>query len=84
MLFKKKEIALLQLQIKDQELLFDRSMKEEEDFAKTKMLFNELKKMIERLDELKSNGILEKHWKPPIVRLTDAPLKSRVNTRLLF
>jgi len=52
---------LLQLQIKHQELLFDNSMKEMEDFSKTKTLFNELKKMIERLDELKSNGILEKH-----------------------
>jgi hypothetical protein len=59
MLPQKKEIAFLQLQIKDQELLFDKSMKEMEDFAKTKMLFNELKKMIEKLDELNRNGILK-------------------------
>lgn len=58
MLSKKKEIALLQLQIKQQELLFDKSMGEKEEFTKTKMLFNELKKMIDRLDELKRNGML--------------------------
>jgi len=29
-----------------------------EEFAKTKILFHELKKMIERLDELKANSIL--------------------------
>ena len=55
---KKKEIALLQLQIKKQELLFDKSMSEKEEFTKTKMLFDELKKMIERLDELKGNSVL--------------------------
>ena len=54
---KKEEIASLQSQIKQQELLFDKSMSENEDFAKTKMLFDELKKMIERLDELKRNGL---------------------------
>ena len=56
---KKKEIALLQSQIKQQELLFDKSMVEGEEFAKTKLLFQELKKMIERLDELKRNGQLK-------------------------
>jgi hypothetical protein len=55
---KKKEIALLQLQIKQQELLFDKSMSEKEEFTKTKMLFDELKRMIERLDELKRNSVL--------------------------
>ena len=54
---KKEEIALLQLQIKQQELLFDKSMSENEEFAKTKKLFDELKKMIERLDELKKDGV---------------------------
>ncbi len=54
---KKEEIASLQSQIKQQELLFDKSMSEKEEFAKTKMLFDELKKMIERLDELKRNGL---------------------------
>ncbi|HZX73317.1 MAG TPA: hypothetical protein VFE57_02780 [Cyclobacteriaceae bacterium] len=54
----KNEIALLQLQIKQQELEFDQSMSAGEEFAKTKMLFNELKKMIERLDELKVNSVL--------------------------
>ena len=54
---KKEEIASLQSQIKQQELLFDKSMSEKEDFAKTKMLFDELKKMIDRLDELKRNGL---------------------------
>ena len=33
-------------------------MSEKEEFAKTKMLFDELKKMIERLDELKRNSVL--------------------------
>jgi hypothetical protein len=55
----KKEIALLQSQIKQQELLFDRSMSEKEEFSKSKILFDELKKMIERLDELKRNGSLK-------------------------
>ncbi|HLA58847.1 MAG TPA: hypothetical protein VK622_08805 [Puia sp.] len=55
---RKKEIALLQLQIKQQELLFDKSMSEQEEFTKTKKLFDELKKMIERLDELKRSGVL--------------------------
>ena len=59
MLSQKKEIALLQSQIKHQELLFDQSMKEMEDFAKTKLLFRELKKMIERLDELKRFSTLK-------------------------
>ena len=54
---KKEEIALLQLQIKQQELLFDKSMSENEEFTKTKKLFDELKKMIERLDELKKDGV---------------------------
>jgi polyhydroxyalkanoate synthesis regulator protein len=58
MLSRQNEIALLQSQIKHQEFLFDKSMNENEDFAKTKLLFNELKKMIEKLDELKKNGIL--------------------------
>lgn len=58
MLSRQNEIALLQSQIKHQELLFDKSMNENEDFAKTKMLFNELKKLIEKLDELKTKGIL--------------------------
>jgi hypothetical protein len=53
---KKEEIAFLQSQIKKQEFLFDKSMSENEEFAKTKMIFRELKKMIERLDELKRNG----------------------------
>jgi polyhydroxyalkanoate synthesis regulator protein len=55
----KKEIALLQSQIKQQELLFDKSMSEREEFSKSKILFDELKKMIERLDELKRNGSLK-------------------------
>jgi len=55
----KKEIALLQSQIKQQELLFDKSMSEREEFSKSKILFDELKKMIERLDELKRNGTLK-------------------------
>lgn len=55
MLSKKKEIASLQLQIKHQEWLFDKSMIEKEEFAKSKLLFNELKKMIAQLDELKRN-----------------------------
>jgi len=58
MLSQKKEIALLQLQIKQQESAFDESMSAGEEFARTKILFNELKKMIARLDELKRNGIL--------------------------
>jgi hypothetical protein len=58
MLSRQNEIALLQSKIKHQELLFDKSMNENEDFAKTKLLFNELKKMIEKLDELKTNAIL--------------------------
>ena len=58
MLSQNKEIALLQLQIKQQELEFDKSMSAGEEFAKTKVLFNDLKKMIARLDELKKNGIL--------------------------
>jgi hypothetical protein len=57
----KKEIALLQLQIKNQELLFDKSMSEKEDFTKTKILFYELKKMIVRLDELRKSILFEKH-----------------------
>jgi hypothetical protein len=56
---RKKEIALLQLQIKQQELLFDKSMSEKEEFTRTKMLFKELKKMLERLDELKRNATLK-------------------------
>jgi len=56
---KKQEIALLQLQIKQQELLFDKSMIEGEEFARTKLLFHELKKMIERLDELKRTVVLK-------------------------
>ena len=56
---KKQEIALLQLQIKQQELLFDKSMSEGEEFARTKLLFHELKKMIEKLDELKKNSLLK-------------------------
>ncbi len=59
MLSKKQEIALLQLQIKNQELLFDKSMVKGEEFAKTKLLFQELKKMIEKLDELKRNALLK-------------------------
>jgi len=55
----KKEIALLQSQIKQQELLFDKSMSEREEFSKSKILFDELKKMIERLDELKRNATLK-------------------------
>jgi polyhydroxyalkanoate synthesis regulator protein len=55
----KKEIALLQSQIQQQELLFDKSMSEKEEFSKSKILFDELKKMIERLDELKRNGSLK-------------------------
>ena len=55
----KKEIALLQSQIKQQELLFDKSMSDKEEFSKSKILFDELKKMIERLDELKRNGSLK-------------------------
>ena len=55
----KKEIAILQSQIKQQELLFDKSMSEKEEFSKSKILFDELKKMIERLDELKRNGTLK-------------------------
>ena len=55
----KKEIALLQSQIKQQELLFDKSMSEREEFSKSKILFDELKKMIERLDELKRIGTLK-------------------------
>ena len=51
----KKEIALLQSQIKQQELLFDKSMSEKEEFSKSKIL----KKMIERLDELKRMGSLK-------------------------
>ena len=58
MLSKKKEIALLQLQIKQQELLFDKSMSEKEDFTKSKKLFDELTKMIAKLDELKKEGVL--------------------------
>ncbi len=58
MLSQKKEIALLQSQIKQQELKFDQSMSAGEEFAKTKILFHELKKMIARLDELKSNWVL--------------------------
>jgi hypothetical protein len=53
---KKEEIAL-QLQIKQQELLFDKSMSENEEFTKTKKLFDELKKMIERLDEIKGDVV---------------------------
>ena len=53
----KKEIVLLQSQIKQQELLFDKSMSEKEEFSKSKILFDELKKMIERLDELKRDGV---------------------------
>ena len=60
MLSKKEENAL-RLQIKQQEKLFDQSMSENEEFAKTKMLFNDLKKMIERLDELKKNGVIKSH-----------------------
>lgn len=55
----KKEIALLQSQIKQQELLFDKSMSEREEFSKSKILFDELKKMIEQLDELKRIGSLK-------------------------
>ena len=56
---KKKEIALLQEQIKQQELLFDQSMVEGVEFAKTKLIFRELKKMIEKLDDLKMNSQLK-------------------------
>ena len=54
----KNEIAVLQLQIKQQELQFDKSMSAGEELAITKRLFHELIKMIERLDELKANSIL--------------------------
>ena len=53
---KKQEIALLQLQIKNQELLFDKSMMEGEEFARTKLIFQELKKMLANLDELKRSS----------------------------
>lgn len=52
---KEEEIILLQLQIKQQESLFDKSMSDGEEFTKTKMLFHDLKEMIERLDEIKGN-----------------------------
>jgi hypothetical protein len=64
MLSRKNEIALLQLKIKHQELLFDKSMSDQEEFAKTKLLFDELKKMIDRLDELKRNGVLNNTANP--------------------
>ncbi len=66
MLSKKKEIAWLQLQIKPQEILFDKSMSEQEDFSKTKKLFDELKIMIARLDELKKEGVLNSTENPHI------------------
>jgi hypothetical protein len=50
---REEEIALLQIQIRQQEMLFDESMNENIDFSKTKMIFSELQKMIERLEELK-------------------------------
>lgn len=54
----KEEIALLQLQIKQQEKLFDKSMGEDEEFTKAKLIFHELKKMLERLDELTGKVVL--------------------------
>ncbi|HET7003764.1 MAG TPA: hypothetical protein VFI33_20720 [Puia sp.] len=60
MLSQKKEIALLQSQIKQQELKFDQSMSAGEEFAKTKVIFHELKKMLARLEELKNNWVLNK------------------------
>ena len=51
----KEEIALLQIQIKQQERLFDKTMGENEEFAKAKLIFHELKRMLERLDELTGN-----------------------------
>ena len=56
----KNEIALLQLQIKQQELQFDQSMSAGEEFAKTKKLFHELKKMIDRLDKLRAGEMINK------------------------
>jgi len=53
---KNDEISLLQLQIKQLEILFDKSMSENEEFAKTKLIFNELQKMIEKLDNLKKQN----------------------------
>ncbi|HEV7424706.1 MAG TPA: hypothetical protein VGO21_06010 [Candidatus Paceibacterota bacterium] len=56
MLSNQKEFESMQLQIKQKELQFDKSMSVGEEFSKTKILFNELKKMIARLDELNRNG----------------------------
>jgi len=53
---KNDEISLLQLQIKQLEIQFDKSMSENEEFAKTKLIFNELQKMIEKLDNLKKQN----------------------------
>ena len=54
----KEEIALLQLQIKQQETLFDKSMSENEEFSKAKLIFHELKRMLDRLDELTGNVVV--------------------------
>jgi uncharacterized protein YqgQ len=54
----KEEIALLQLQIKQQEKLFDKSMVENKEFAKAKLIFHELKRMLDRLDELTGNTVV--------------------------
>jgi hypothetical protein len=49
----KAEISALELKMTEYQGLLDKSFEENEEFGKTKKIFHELKKIKERLDELK-------------------------------
>jgi hypothetical protein len=49
----KSEIATLEIQLADYQKLLDRSIEENEEFAKTKAIFHDLKMIKDRLDKLK-------------------------------
>jgi len=49
----KSEIATLEIRLADYQKLLDRSIEENEEFAKTKVIFHDLKMIKDRLDKLK-------------------------------
>jgi hypothetical protein len=50
------EIAALEIQLTHYEKLFDQSIKDNVEFAKTKFIFHEMKKITERLSEIKKGS----------------------------
>jgi hypothetical protein len=49
----KEEISILETQLAEYEKIFDSSISANEEFAKTRDIFREIKKVRERLEELK-------------------------------